>query len=86
MAALLGVPAKLEGMDGSQVEAMAQAGRFDEIAAYCLGDVIVSFRLMLRVALVRGEIDQGQLAASESSLDQAIHRQIERWPLLAAMR
>jgi predicted PolB exonuclease-like 3'-5' exonuclease len=86
MAALLDVPAKLEGMDGSQVEAMAQAGRFDEIAAYCPGDVIVSFRLMLRFALVRGEIDQGQLAASESSLDQTIERQLERWPLLVAMR
>jgi hypothetical protein len=28
---------------------MAQAGRFNEIAAYCLGDVIASFRLMLRL-------------------------------------
>lgn len=65
---------------------MAQAGRFNEIAAYCLGDVIVSFRLMLRFALVRGELDQGQLAASETSLDQAIQRQLERWPPLMAMR
>jgi 3'-5' exonuclease len=38
MAAFLGIPSKLGGMDGSQVEASAQAGRLDEIAAYCLGD------------------------------------------------
>jgi predicted PolB exonuclease-like 3'-5' exonuclease len=80
------MPGKLDGMDGAQVEAMAEAGCFDEIAAYCLGDVIVSFRLMPRFALVRGELDQEQLAASEASLEQAIQRQLERWPPPMAMR
>jgi predicted PolB exonuclease-like 3'-5' exonuclease len=56
MAVLLGIPANLGGMDGSQVEALAQAGRLDEIAAYCPGDVIVTFRLMLRFAVrMRGD-------------------------------
>jgi len=34
MAALLGIPAKLGGMDGTQVEALARAGHLDEIAAH----------------------------------------------------
>ena len=67
MAALLGVPAKLDGIDGSEVEAFADAGRLDDIASYCLGDVITSFRLLLRFALVREEIDVGLLARSERS-------------------
>jgi predicted PolB exonuclease-like 3'-5' exonuclease len=86
MAALLGIPAKLGGMDGSQVEALARAGRLDEIAAYCLGDVIVTFRLLLRSALIRGEIDGAQAATSEASLKAAIERHLEQWPQLAEMR
>ena len=34
---------------GSSI-ALARAGHDDEIAAYCLGDVIVTFSLMLRFA------------------------------------
>ncbi len=86
MAALLGVPAKLDGIDGSEVEAFAEAGRLDDIANYCLGDVITSFRLLLRFALVRGEIDEGLLAQSEHSLDEAIERQAKHRPSLSAMR
>ena len=86
MAALLGVPAKLDGIDGSQVEAFADAGRLNDIASYCLGDVITSFRLLLRLALVRGEIDEGLLAESEHSLDEAIERHEKHRPSLSAMR
>ena len=86
MAALLGVPAKLDGIDGSQVEGFADAGRLDDIASYCLGDVITSFRLLLRLALVRGEIDEGLLAESEHSLDEAIERHEKHRPSLSAMR
>ena len=86
VAALLGVPAKLDGIDGSKVEALANAGRLDDIADYCLGDVITSFRLLLRLALVRGEIDEGLLVESEHSLDEAIKRQARQRPSLSAMR
>jgi len=85
MAALLDVPAKSDGMDGSQVEAFAAAGRLDDIASYCLGDVIITFRLLLRFALVRGEIDEGMLARSEQSLDEAIERQAKHRPRSSAM-
>ncbi len=85
MAALLDCPAKPDGLDGSKVEALAAAGRLDEIASYCLGDVITTFHLLLRFALIRGEIDEGLLARSELSLAEAIERQAKNRPL-AAMR
>jgi predicted PolB exonuclease-like 3'-5' exonuclease len=75
MAALLDIPAKPDGLDGSKVEAYTSAGRLDEIGNYCLSDVITTFRLLLRFALVRGELDQGMLARSELSLAEAIERQ-----------
>ena len=86
MAALLGIPAKLEGMEGSQVEAFAEAGRLDEIASYCLGDVITTFRVLLRFALARGELDPESLAESERTLDLAIESRARQQPALAAMR
>jgi predicted PolB exonuclease-like 3'-5' exonuclease len=72
------IPAKLDGIDGSKVEAFAEAGRLDEIALYCRGDVITTFRLLLRFALVRGEIDTGLLEQSERSLDDAVERQVKQ--------
>ena len=63
---------------GSKVEAFAEAGRLDEIASYCRGDVITTFRLLLRFALVRGEIDAGLLEQSERSLDDAVERQVKQ--------
>jgi predicted PolB exonuclease-like 3'-5' exonuclease len=86
MAALLDVPAKPDGLDGSKVEALAAAGRLDDIASYCLGDVITTFRLLLRFALIRGEIDEGLLALSEHSLHEAIERQTKHRPSLSATR
>ncbi|MGD9882674.1 MAG: ribonuclease H-like domain-containing protein [Reyranella sp.] len=85
MAALLDVPSKLQGMEGSQVEAFVQAGRLDDVASYCLGDVITTFRLLLRFALVRGELDARTLGESEASLDLAVERLAKQRPILQAM-
>ena len=86
MAALLDIPAKLDGMDGAGVEAAVNAGDLDDVATYCLGDVIVTFRLLLRFAFLRGEIDEALMAASETSLDEAIARQTKHRPPFSAMR
>ena len=85
MAALLGVPSKLDGMEGSQVQAFVQAGRLDDVASYCLSDVITTFRLLLRFALVRGELDQRHHSQSEESLDLAVERLAKQRPILRAM-
>lgn len=65
---IMGLAGKPDGMDGSQVEAYFNAGRIDEIAAYCQSDVVNTFRLWLRYELFRGTIDQQQLAFSEESI------------------
>jgi predicted PolB exonuclease-like 3'-5' exonuclease len=85
MAALLNIPTKLDGIDGSQVEVLAASGRLDEIATYCLGDVITTFRLLLRFALVRGEIDEAGMARSKESLDEAVDCQAKLRPSFSAV-
>lgn len=50
---LIGLPGK-NGVDGSMVEAMAQAGQHEAIASYCLRDVVQTAYLYLRTRLLRG--------------------------------
>ena len=49
VAALLGLGKVPEGMEGSQVYGLWQAGRIDEIEAYCLGDVQLIYEVFRRV-------------------------------------
>jgi DNA polymerase elongation subunit (family B) len=49
VAALLGLQKWPPGMEGSQVLGLWRAGRFDEIEAYCLGDVRLAYEIFLRV-------------------------------------
>ena len=52
---MIGMPGKT-GMDGSMVQDYFEAGRLDEIHRYCRNDVVQTYFLFLRVALVRGEV------------------------------
>jgi predicted PolB exonuclease-like 3'-5' exonuclease len=64
---MIGMPGKT-GMDGSMVQEYFEAGRLDEIHRYCRNDVVQTYFLFLRVALMRGEIDEhAYRAASEAS-------------------
>ena len=63
---IVGLPGKPWGIDGSQVEAMAQAGRINEVAQYCEADVLNTYRLWLIYELFRGSITTEQLAFSEA--------------------
>ncbi len=56
MAKLCGFPGKL-GMDGSQVWPAWQAGKEDEIRAYCETDVMNTWLVYCRFRKLRGEID-----------------------------
>jgi hypothetical protein len=49
VAALLGLAKSPEGMEGSQVLGLWRAGRHDDIAAYCLGDVRLAYEIFLRI-------------------------------------
>jgi len=65
---IMGLPGKPGGMDGSQVEAYFNAGRMQEIADYCMSDVINTYRLWLRHELFRGRLDRNQFEHSERDL------------------
>ncbi len=54
---MIGMPGKT-GMDGSMVQEYFEAGRLDEIHRYCRSDVVQTYFLFLRVALMRGEITE----------------------------
>jgi hypothetical protein len=49
VAELLGLSKSPPGMDGSQVHGLWQAGRFEAIEAYCLGDVRLVYDIFLRI-------------------------------------
>jgi hypothetical protein len=49
VAELLGLAKWPPGMEGSQVLALWRAGRFEDIEAYCLGDVRLAYEVFLRV-------------------------------------
>lgn len=49
VAELLGLSKSPVGMEGSQVLGLWRAGRADEIEAYCLGDVRLTYEVFLRV-------------------------------------
>ncbi len=61
MATLLGLPGKL-GFDGSQVWDAYQAGDLAGIRAYCETDVLNTWLIFLRFALLRGELSREQHA------------------------
>jgi 3'-5' exonuclease len=52
---LIGFPGK-GAVDGSQVQALWEEGRLDEIHEYCRRDVIQTYYLLLRIELVRGRL------------------------------
>jgi 3'-5' exonuclease len=65
---MIGMPGKT-GMDGSMVQEYFESGRLDEIHRYCRNDVVQTYFLFLRVALMRGEIGaETYHAASEASI------------------
>jgi 3'-5' exonuclease len=67
-ARLIGLPGK-DGMDGSQVEALWNAGQIETLSAYCLADVTQTAFLFLRCRLLAGQLDRaGYRRAAEAML------------------
>ena len=62
---IMGLAGKPQGVDGSQVEAMVNAGQIDEVARYCESDVLNAYRVWLPYEHFRGTITTVQLEWSE---------------------
>lgn len=65
---LMELDGKPSDIDGSKVEEYFRAGRIQEIAAYCVSDVVNTYRLWLRYELFRGALTEEQFEASEQHL------------------
>lgn len=66
----VGMPGKV-GVEGKDVGPMIHAGRLAEVQAYCLCDVVQTSAVLLRLQLVRGEIDrEAYLGAMGGLLEQ----------------
>lgn len=59
----IGLPGKVFG-EGDSVQAMHDAGRLEEIGAYCLTDVVQTAFLLLRYLLVTGAMTRTQYRAA----------------------
>jgi 3'-5' exonuclease len=59
VAKLIGLPGKGD-VAGADVQSLWDAGRLDDIHAYCRRDVIQTYFLFLRLELMRGRITPGQ--------------------------
>jgi predicted PolB exonuclease-like 3'-5' exonuclease len=82
LAALCGIPAKIDGLEGSQVESMVATGRLEELAGYCDTDIFVTYLLFLRFSLVTGGINLDYYVSSLEHLHQHIADRIQKRPHL----
>lgn len=83
LAKLIGLPGKL-GVDGSKVEGLHDAGKVDDIHAYCLQDVLQTAYLFLRCELLRGRLDRATYQERAYGLWEALADDARVQPVFAA--
>lgn len=65
---IMGLDGKPSEIDGSQVSEYYRVGRIQDIADYCMSDVINTYSLWLRHELFKGEIDQESFKRSQEEI------------------
>ena len=65
---VMGLPGKPNEINGRDVERYYREGRIRDIADYCEGDVLNTYRVWLRYELFRGRLTEPAFQASEASL------------------
>jgi 3'-5' exonuclease len=66
-AKLIGLPGK-DGVDGSQVEGLYNAGRMEDLRHYCLSDVAQTAFVFLRYRLLIGQLDRATYRQAATDL------------------
>jgi len=82
VAALVGAPGKV-GVDGSQVDALYRSGDLAAIRNYCETDVLNTYLIYLRWALLTGQTTPAGLIAAEADAEAYLARESETRPHLA---
>ena len=65
---IMGLPGKPKGFGGGEMERYFHEGKIKEIADYCEGDVVNTYRLWQRYEQFRGTLSQDAFEASERNL------------------
>ena len=81
---IVGLAGKPQGVDGSKVEGMVNAGQIAEVAHYCESDVLNTYRVWLIYELFRALITPDQLEWSEQQLRDFVRGRKSSNPHLAA--
>jgi predicted PolB exonuclease-like 3'-5' exonuclease len=74
VARTMGMPGKLDGIDGGQVDKYFREGKIREIAEYCETDVLNTYRVWLRYELFRGRLTEAAHQAGELNLIEFVRR------------
>jgi predicted PolB exonuclease-like 3'-5' exonuclease len=61
----MGLPGKLKGIDGGDVDSRFREGKIKEIADYYEVDVINTYQVWLRYELFRGNLSENEFEASQ---------------------
>ena len=69
---VMGLAGKPVGIDGAEVAQFYRDGRLREIADYCEGDVVNTYRIWLRYELFQGKLTDTAFEASGANLAEFI--------------
>jgi predicted PolB exonuclease-like 3'-5' exonuclease len=67
---VMGLARKPDGINGAEVAQFYLDGRLREIAEYCEGDVVRTYRVWLRHELFQGKLTDAAFQASEAIIEQ----------------
>ncbi|MDR2777937.1 MAG: 3'-5' exonuclease [Rickettsiales bacterium] len=77
---ILGIPGKMDGMDGSKVTDLFDCGNIEELDSYCETDVLSTYLIYLNYALLTGLIAKdGFMAMNEDLLNYLRSRKKENF-------
>jgi predicted PolB exonuclease-like 3'-5' exonuclease len=82
---VMGLPGKPDGINGADVDQYFREGRLREIADYCEGDVVNTYRVWLRHELFRANLTHAGLEGSEAILEEFIKARINTKPHLGGL-
>lgn len=81
---ILGLTGKPQGVDGSRVEEMVNAGQIEAVCRYCESDILNTYRVWLVYELFRGSITLQQLDWSEAQIRDFVSSRKTANPHLSA--
>jgi len=82
---VMGLPGKPDGMSGAEVEKHYRDGHIQQIAEYCVSDVLNTYRVWLRYELFRGRLSEPEFQGSEVNLVEFVTARGNMKPYLTGL-